>query len=154
MFKKIALKHYRVIPLIMVLTMPMKNVNGAQDGWVDLSAGIYRIEAEVANTYPSRDIGLTGKQALGDNQGMLFVFPQVERHCMWMRDTLLPLSAAFIDEQGMIVNVDEMQPQTDDYHCARKKVRYVLEMNQDWFNKHRIGSGAFISGIETVPPAH
>lgn len=148
------LKHYRVVLFAVAMIIPFKNVNCAPDGWVELSAGIHRIEAQVANTYPLRDIGLTTRQTLGENQGMLFVFPQVERHCMWMRDTLLPLSAAFIDEHGMIVNVDEMQPQTDDYHCARKKVRYVLEMNQGWFDKHRILRGSIISGIETVPPAH
>lgn len=122
------------------------------EGWVELSAGIHRIEAGVANTYPERDIGLSGKLALAGNQGLLFVFPQVERHCMWMRDTLLALSVAFINEQGMVVGMDDMKPQTDTYHCAPKKVRYALEMNQGWFDKHGVKSGSFIAGILSAPP--
>lgn len=122
-------------------------------GIVELSVGIHRIEAELANTYESRDAGLNFRPTLGSYQGMLFVFPQVERHCMWMRDTLIPLSVAFIDVQGRMVNVEEMEPQTVTRHCARSKVRYALEMPKGWFEKRRIRPGALISGIETAPPA-
>ncbi|MGJ0485921.1 MAG: DUF192 domain-containing protein [Methylomicrobium sp.] len=120
------------------------------DDTVELYAGIHRIEAEVANTDEARDVGLTFRPVLGANQGMIFVFPQVERHCMWMRDTLIPLSVAFMDEAGVIVSMDEMQPRSDTFHCALRPARYALEMNQGWFDKREFGAGSRISGLEKI----
>src|SRR3982074_3068000 len=64
---------------------------------VTLNAGIYLVRAELANTYETRMQGLMFRKALGTNEGMIFVFPEDEKHCMWMRNTLVPLSVAFID---------------------------------------------------------
>jgi hypothetical protein len=83
---------------------------------------------------------------------MLFVFDQDARHCMWMKNTLLPLSVAFIDEQGRIINVEEMQPQTENNHCATKPARFALEMNAGWFKKRGLGAGTALAGIERAPP--
>ncbi len=116
-----------------------------------LSAGIHLIRAEVANTVASRAQGLMFRKSLGANQGMLFVFAEVERHCMWMRNTYVPLSVAFLDEGGVILNVADMQPQTEDSHCAAKPARYALEMNQGWFAAKGVKPGARISGIEKAP---
>jgi len=119
------------------------------DATVELLAGIHRIEAEVANTDQLRSAGLSFRSNLGGSQGMVFVFPEVQRHCMWMRDTYIPLSVAFIDEQGAIVNIEDMEPLTDAFHCAERKVRYVLEMNRGWFAQRHIRQGSKILGIET-----
>ena len=70
---------------------------------------------------------------------------------MWMRNTLLPLSVAFLDDKGQIINVEEMQPQTDDNHCATQPARYALEMNQGWFNSRGLGPGVSIVGIDKAP---
>ena len=78
--------------------------------------------------------------------GMLFVFEQPGQQCFWMKNTLIPLSVAFIADDGRIVNIDEMKPQTLDSHCSAKPVRYVLEMNQGWFARKGIKSGFKVSG--------
>src|SRR5262249_57206408 len=90
----------------------------AQLPTMELSAGIHVIHAEVANTFESRAQGLMFRKYLGPNEGMLFVFPQAEQHCMWMKNTLIPLSVAFIAARGNIVTIAEMQPQTETSHCA------------------------------------
>lgn len=120
---------------------------------IDLAAGIYRIEAEVAATQDNRMLGLMHRKTMAPQKGMLFVFEGPAKHCMWMRNTLLPLAVAFIDDQGRIVNVEEMLPQTDDNHCAAKPVRYALEMNAGWFRTRGLGAGAAIAGIDKAPPS-
>jgi uncharacterized membrane protein (UPF0127 family) len=123
----------------------------AQMPHLELAAGFHRIEAEVAADQPNRMQGLMQRHTLAANQGMLFVFPQAERHCMWMRNTFLPLSVAFLDEQGSILNIEEMKPQTEDNHCAAGVARFALEMNSGWFARKGLKPGARISGIEKAP---
>lgn len=84
---------------------------------------------------------------------MLFVFPEPRRHCMWMHNTQLPLSAAFLDDRGTIINIEDMQPFTDDNHCAARPVRYVLEMERGWFSRRGLAAGMQINGLEKAPPA-
>ena len=112
-----------------------------------LSAGIYLISAEVAATDADRQIGLMSRTKLGANEGMVFDFGAPATVCMWMKNTLIPLSVAFIDVEGKIVNIEEMQPETLDSHCALKPVRYALEMNQSWFKQKNIKAGSKIGGI-------
>lgn len=112
-----------------------------------LSAGIHIIRAEVANTDATRRDGLMFRKELPGNDGMLFVFEQPDVQCFWMRNTLLPLSIAFIADDGTIVNIDDMAPQTEDPHCAKKPVRYALEMAQGWFDQHGIKAGRKIDGL-------
>jgi hypothetical protein len=116
-----------------------------------LSAGIHVIQADVANTFPSRAQGLMFRKSLAANQGMLFVFPDSGPQCMWMRNTYVPLSVAFIDDAGVILNIADMKPQTEDSHCAAKPARYALEMNQGWFAAKGVKPGARIAGIEKAP---
>jgi uncharacterized membrane protein (UPF0127 family) len=114
---------------------------------IRLNAGIHNIQAEVAQTPEQRTIGLMFRREMGLNDGMLFIFEEPTKQCFWMKDTLLPLSIAFIADDGAIVNLDDMQPQTLEPHCSKKPVRYVLEMNQGWFSKRGIGPGAKIAGV-------
>lgn len=120
---------------------------------IDLTAGMYRIEAEVVATPEQRATGLMRRAEMPLQHGMLFVFPQEMRHCMWMRNTLLPLSVAFLDSAGKIINVEEMQPQTEDNHCAKGEARYALEMNSGWFKTRGLSRGTQIVGLEKAPLA-
>ncbi|MCK9284296.1 MAG: DUF192 domain-containing protein [Rhodocyclaceae bacterium] len=119
---------------------------------IDLSAGIRRIEAEVAATQKNRMQGLMNRLSMATNHGMLFVFASDDRHCMWMRNTLIPLSVAFLDAAGKIINIEDMQPRTENNHCAARPARYALEMNLGWFRQHGIGADAPLSGLEKAPP--
>jgi len=114
---------------------------------ISLTAGMHVIKAEVAATDADRQNGLMFREKMGANEGMLFVFPGPADVCMWMKNTLLPLSVAFIDENGKIINIEDMKPQTLDSHCARKLVRYALEMNQGWFKQKNIKPGNSIKGL-------
>jgi uncharacterized protein len=113
---------------------------------VDLAAGMHRIDAQVAATPSSRTIGLMFRRDMAANEGMLFVFEQPATQCFWMKNTLLPLTAAFVADDGTIVNLADMQPQSLDSHCSAKPVRYVLEMHQGWFAKRGLKAGARLSG--------
>jgi len=116
-----------------------------------LSAGFHRIEAEVAANDQNRQVGLMNRTAMPPQRGMLFVFPKENTHCMWMRNTLIPLSVAFIDADGVIINIENMQPQTEDNHCAKVPARYALEMNLGWFAQRGIKPGVKLKGIEQAP---
>jgi len=118
---------------------------------LQISVAGRQISVEIAATPESRDLGLMGRRTLQANQGMFFVFPEAHRHCMWMRDTHIPLSVAFIDDRGTIVNIEDMKPDTDDYHCAARPVRYALEMDSGWFASKGIAAGSHVSGLEKAP---
>lgn len=118
---------------------------------MELSAGMHRIEAEVAANQQNRMVGLMNRKAMAPQRGMLFVFPQQNTHCMWMRNTLIPLSVAFLDDEGVIINIENMQPQTEDNHCAKVPARYALEMNLGWFAQRGITPGAKLKGIDKAP---
>ncbi len=118
---------------------------------MELTAGIHRIEAEVASNQENRMVGLMRREVMAQQHGMLFVFPELNTHCMWMKNTLLPLSVAFLDEDGVIINVEDMKPQTEDNHCARRPARFALEMNQGWFAKRGLGPGTKLNGLTKAP---
>ncbi|MFT3665518.1 DUF192 domain-containing protein [Piscinibacter sp.] len=111
-----------------------------------LTAGFHLIKAELAQTPEQRAIGLMHRPAMAANDGMLFVFERPGQQCFWMKNTLLPLSIAFLDDDGSIVNIEDMKPQTLDSHCSARPVRYALEMNQGWFAKRALKAGAKIKG--------
>ena len=113
---------------------------------VKLSAGMHSIRAEVARTPDERGTGLMHRKTMPTNDGMLFQFDEAAPQCFWMKNTLLPLSIAFIDEDGTVVNIDDMKPQTLESHCSAKPVRYVLEMNEGWFAKRGIKPGSKLQG--------
>jgi uncharacterized membrane protein (UPF0127 family) len=113
---------------------------------IKLGAGMHQIDAQVARTPEQRTTGLMFRKEMPAHEGMLFVFEQPSGLCFWMKNTSLPLTAAFISDDGTIVNLADMKPQTTDSHCASRPVRYVLEMNQGWFQKRGLRAGAKLSG--------
>ncbi|MES2785962.1 MAG: DUF192 domain-containing protein [Pseudomonadota bacterium] len=113
---------------------------------IKLSAGMHQIEAQVAQTSEQRQTGLMHRREMPQHEGMLFIFEQPTQQCFWMKNTLLPLAIAFVADDGTIVNIDEMKPQTLDSHCSTRPVRYVLEMNTGWFGKKGIKAGAKLTG--------
>jgi uncharacterized membrane protein (UPF0127 family) len=117
-----------------------------------LTAGVYLITAEVASDNEAREIGLMYRQDLAPNHGMLFVFDTAEKTCMWMRNTLIPLSVAFIDFDGRVVNIEDMAPQTDSTHCAHRPVPYALEMTRGWFSERGLRPAqTIIGGLPAAP---
>ena len=113
---------------------------------VKLNAGMHVIDAQVAGSTDQRMTGLMHRKEMPQHEGMLFVFEVPSQQCFWMKNTLLPLSVAFVADDGTIVNIDEMQAQTLESHCSTKPVRYVLEMNKGWFAKRGIKAGAKLEG--------
>lgn len=113
---------------------------------VELHVGMYRINAQVAATPLQRQTGLMYRKEMPAQEGMLFVFEEPAQQCFWMKNTLLPLTAAFVADDGVIVNLADMQPQTEDSHCSAQPVRYVLEMNQGWFASKGFKSGSRLMG--------
>jgi len=121
----------------------------AQTKSVQLSAGMHLIQAEVAATEEQREQGLMYREKMPANAGMLFIFGNPSTQCMWMKNTPLPLSVAFIDASGKIVNIEDMQAHTLDSHCSTKTVpvRYALEMNLGWFRQKNIKPGMSIGNL-------
>ena len=136
---------------LLLMTLLASTQAQAQMPRIELSASFHRIDAEVAADQQNRMQGLMNRRSMAANQGMLFVFTHPDRHCMWMRNTLLPLSVAFLDEQGRILNIEDMKPQTEDNHCARQPARYALEMNLGWFAQRGIKPGTKLNGIDKAP---
>jgi uncharacterized protein len=141
----------RLLPLIFALCL-MPAVTQAAMPLVDLKIHNHALTAEVASNDADRMQGLMHRRMLPENRGMLFVFRDVAHHGMWMMNTFIPLSVAFIDEAGIIINIEDMQPHTRDSHSAKKPVRYALEMNLSWFRKRGIKPGMKIEGLDKAPP--
>ena len=118
---------------------------------IPLSIKGHKLTAEVAANDNSRTVGLMHRRMMPENRGMLFVFTYAQPQSFWMMNTYLPLSIAFIDEQGVIVNIDDMKPLTTDPHPSAKPAKYALEMNQGWFAKRGIKAGAHVDGLKEAP---
>ena len=114
---------------------------------IRLNAGIHNIDAQFAQTPEQREIGLMFRPIMAANEGMLFAFERPGQQCFWMKNTLIPLDAAFVGDDGAIVNIEHMKPQTLDGHCSEKPVRFVLEMNDGWFAKRGIKPGQKLRGL-------
>jgi len=113
---------------------------------LQIGAGMYQIDAQMAVSPREREIGLMFRKEMPQPEGMLFVFEEPGVQCFWMKNTILPLTAAFIADDGTIVNLADMKPQTTDSHCSSKPVRFVLEMNQGWFAKKGFKAGLKLTG--------
>ena len=121
---------------------------------VELSVEGHKITVEVASTEPQRAIGLMHRRMLPENRGMLFIFPEAAIHGMWMMNTYVPLSVAFIDREGVIINIADMQPQTQTTHSAARAATYALETTQGWFSKRGIKPGAKVEGLQKAGMPH
>ncbi len=117
----------------------------------ELRAGMYRIDAQVASTALQRQIGLMQRTSMPQHEGMLFVFERPGVQCFWMKDTELPLTAAFIADDGRIVNLVDMQPLDENSHCSAQPVRFVLEMHQGWFASKHLTAGSRLTGSVFKP---
>jgi uncharacterized membrane protein (UPF0127 family) len=115
---------------------------------VELKAGMHLIRAEVAADYSSRGRGLMHRKSLGPNAGMLFIFDGPANHCMWMKNTYIPLSVAFLDDKGEIINIADMQPHSEQSHCAARPALYALEMAQGWFAQRGVKPGGKLGGVD------
>ena len=91
------------------------------------------------------------RKSLPANRGMLFVFREAGVQCFWMKNTLIPLSIAFLDDGGRIVGIADMKPQSLDNHCSSEPVRFALEMNAGWFRQRGIAAGTKVAGLEKAP---
>ncbi len=107
----------------------------------------HELHAEYAQTVAQRERGLMGRRELAVDSGMLFRFDEVRRHCLWMKDTPLPLSAAFFGEDGLLVDVIDLEPFNTEIRCSKRPARYALEMNQGWFDERGVELGARLAGI-------
>lgn len=113
---------------------------------IKISAGMHLIDTQVALTSEQRATGLMFRKDMPASEGMLFIFEQAGVQCFWMKNTLLPLTAAFVGDDGSIINLADMKPQTTESHCSKQPVRYVLEMNQGWFARKGIKAGFKLAG--------
>ena len=143
----------RALLLLAAVTLAVPVAARAQMLEIPLAIAGHKVTAEVADTEETRMQGLMHRRILPENRGMLFVFREVTHHAMWMMNTYIPLSVAFLDERGVIINIEDMKPHTQDTHPAAKPAKYALEVNQGWFAKRGIRAGARIEGLERAPPA-
>ena len=119
---------------------------------IPLTIAGHKLTAEVASTDSQRATGLMHRRMLPENRGMIFVFADVAMHGMWMMNTYIPLSVAFLDREGRIINIEDMQPQTQTSHTAARPAKYALEMNLGWFAKRGIKPGVKVDGLEKAGP--
>jgi uncharacterized protein len=140
--------------LLLILLVCCTNLALAQMPEMTLTMRGQRIIAEVASTDSERSTGLMHRRMLPENRGMLFVFPESALHGMWMMNTYVPLSVAFIDERGVIINIEDMQPHTQSSHMAARPAKYALEATLGWYRKHGVKPGDKVEGLQQAPVAH
>jgi uncharacterized membrane protein (UPF0127 family) len=133
-----------------VLLVSLPGVQAASP-LLTLSVGSGVLEVEVAATKDQRAQGLMHRTSMPDSRGMLFVYPAPAYFCMWMKNTRIPLSVAFIDAQGQVINIANMAPQTETTHCTQRNATYALEVNQGWFGQHGVTQGTQVLGLEKSP---
>jgi len=125
----------------------------AQQPEIMLTVNDQHLTVEVAYTEATRMQGLMHRRMLPQSRGMLFVFREPALHGMWMMNTYVPLSVAFLDERGIIINIADMEPHTRVTHSATRPAKYALEVNRGWFAKRGVKPGLRVEGVERAPPA-
>ena len=136
------------VALVLSLLAPL--VQAAEP--LALRLGEHELSAEYALTAEQRQLGLMGRRELATDSGMLFRFDEVRHNCLWMKDTPLPLSAAFLDERGVIVDLIDLEPFSREMRCAQAPARYALETNRGWFTERALGLGTPVQGIPGNAP--
>lgn len=142
---------HKVCVALMSILISLMSVLAWAAPTIELAAGMFRIEAEVVSTPDDRATGLMNRPSLPPNHGMLFVFPEAGVQCFWMKNTLIPLSIAFIDDSGRIVRIAQMKAHSLDNHCSGQPVRFALEMNAGWFKSRGLAEGSRINGLGKTP---
>jgi uncharacterized membrane protein (UPF0127 family) len=140
----------RLLALLLLAFLPASHAQ--QLPVVQLTAGMHVVRAELAADFTTRMQGLMYRKSLAPNSGMLFVFDEVSVHCMWMKNTLIPLSVAFVDTTGTITNIADMTPHSEQSHCASRPALFALEMTQGWFAQRGIKAGMKLGGLEKYAP--
>ena len=138
--------------LFLLLALSLSAPARAELPVIQLQAGMHLIRAELADSMGTRMEGLMYRKSMPQGSGMVFVFDETATHCMWMKNTLIPLSVAFIDEAGAIINIADMQPHSEVSHCAARPARFALEMNKGWFAERGVKPGAKLRGLEKLSP--
>ena len=138
---------FYVIALLFFLSAPVRADMPVRQIEVDGN----RIIVEVAHTDATRESGLMHRRSLAEDHGMLFVFTEPERHSMWMMNTIIPLSVAFLDEEGIILNISDMMPNTVTPHRSAGAAKYALEVNLGWFKKRKVQAGSRVTGLKKMP---
>ncbi len=140
--------------LAVILTLPPGRAVEAQRDLpvATIDVGSHVVQAQVARTDNQRETGLMGRTTLRGNHGMLFVFRRPQIACMWMKDTPLPLSVAFIAPGGAITNTADMKSETLDAHCSAGLVDGALEMPLGWFSRNGVGRSAKVQVLREAQP--
>ena len=137
----------RINTLWIWMCMGVSSLAMAQEGpqtqlpRVRIQAGMHVIDAQVAQTPAQMEVGLMHRKSMPANEGMLFVFPDKQPRCFWMKNTLMPLTIAFLADDGTVLQTADMQAGSLDSHCSKEAVRYALEMNLGWFKQRGIAPG-------------
>ena len=137
--------------IAMLATSPGVTAAGLPE--IALSVNEHHLSVEVASTEEARAQGLMFRRILPESRGMLFVFREPAHHGMWMLNTYVPLSVAFLDEAGTIINIEDMAPHTRTNHVAARPAKFALEVNRGWFSKRGIEPGMRVKGLDRAPPA-
>ena len=93
---------------------------------------------EVVSNSQERKLGLMYRENLPYDNGMFFIWEYKKKQCMWMRNTYIPLNVAYLDSSGKILEIYDMVPLSDESVCSKKRVRYALEVNLNWFEDNNI----------------
>lgn len=139
--------------VLFVLWLAPSALADSRQSWLHLKIAGHEIQAEVASTETSRNVGLMYRKELAEDHGMLFVFPNAAPHSMWMVNTYIPLSVAFLDRDGVILNIATMKPLSSHSHAAAGDALYALEMTAGWFGKRGIKPGGKVEGLKAAPQA-
>jgi|SRR5688572_4846857 len=112
-----------------------------------IRVGPHPLKVEIVETDPQREKGLMFREKLGRDDGMLFIYDEPAYHSMWMKNTLIPLSVAFLDRNGVILNIEDMAPQTLDTHMSAGPASYSIETNKGWFAQKGVKPGDKVTGL-------
>lgn len=145
------MKHFLMPALAAFIFAVAGPSTAAELATTPLTIGKHRLTAEVATTPAQRETGLMNRFSLKPDHGMLFVFERPEPLSFWMRNTFIALSIAFIGADGTILNIEDMQPQTDDPHWSTGAALYALEMKKGWFAERGIVAGNRVDGLGKPP---
>lgn len=141
------MKTLRFLAAALVATLAFQAGAQFRMATIDIRVGAHPLRVEVARSDPDRERGLMFRARMGKNDGMLFIFDELAYHSMWMKNTMIPLSVAFLAEDGTILNILDMEPQTLDSHMAAGPARYAIETNKGWFAEHKVKAGDRVTGL-------